>query len=100
MPHTWTNFRKRLRVLITICLVMFDIWNYKPFTLPPTNTILPEYGLDPEQFHIKPYGTGLINHTWRIINSHEEYILQRINNKVFEQPQDIAFNISHYRTVL
>ena len=61
--------------------------------MPPTNTILPEYGLDPDQFHVKPYGTGLINHTWRIINSNEEYILQRINNKVFEQPRDIAFNI-------
>jgi Ser/Thr protein kinase RdoA (MazF antagonist) len=58
-----------------------------------TNTILPQYGLDPEQFHIKPYGTGLINHTWRISNSYEDYILQRINNKVFKQPQDIAFNV-------
>ncbi len=61
--------------------------------MPTTNTILPEYGLDPEQFQIKPYGTGLINHTWSIINSHEAYILQRINNNVFEKPRDIAFNI-------
>lgn len=61
--------------------------------MPTLNTILKEYGLNPEQFIIKAYGTGLINHTWRLTNSKEDYILQRINSKVFVQPCDIAFNI-------
>ncbi|MEO5999836.1 MAG: aminoglycoside phosphotransferase family protein [Chitinophagaceae bacterium] len=58
-----------------------------------TKRILAEFGLDPDQYHIKVYGSGLINHTWRITNLHNDYILQRINNKVFVQPLDIAFNI-------
>jgi Ser/Thr protein kinase RdoA (MazF antagonist) len=57
------------------------------------NMILAEYGLDPEKYHITPYGSGLINHTWRIKDSEDDYILQRINNKVFVHPLDIAFNI-------
>ena len=56
-------------------------------------TILPEFGLDPDKCHVKAYGSGLINHTWRITDSHNDYILQRINNKVFTRPLDIAFNI-------
>ena len=58
-----------------------------------TKRILAEFGLDPDQYQIKAYGSGLINHTWRFTNLYNDYILQRINNKVFTQPVDIAFNI-------
>ncbi|MGI8950794.1 MAG: phosphotransferase enzyme family protein [Chitinophagaceae bacterium] len=43
---------------------------------------------------ITPFGNGLINHTWRIKNDNNNYILQRINNDVFKKPQLIAENIS------
>ena len=55
--------------------------------------ILSEYGLDPDQCQIKSYGSGLINYTWKITNLHNDYILQRINEKVFVHPADIAYNI-------
>lgn len=39
------------------------------------------------------FGTGLINHTWKIYTADRSYILQKINDNVFKQPQDIAYNI-------
>lgn len=39
------------------------------------------------------FGTGLINHTWKVYSRRGNYILQKINNNVFKQPQDIAHNI-------
>lgn len=44
-------------------------------------------GAKPETF-----GTGLINHTWKIYATGKNYILQKINDNVFKQPQDIAYN--------
>ncbi len=43
----------------------------------------------------KSFGNGLINNTWLIIENgkDEKFVLQRINNKVFKSPGDIAFNI-------
>ncbi len=40
----------------------------------------------------RPFGSGLINNTWKI-EGKKEYILQRINTKVFRQPERIASNI-------
>lgn len=48
---------------------------------------------------IKPFGTGLINHTWKIDNGPDQFILQRINDAVFKDPSLIAGNIriiSHF----
>lgn len=42
---------------------------------------------------IQPYGTGLINHTWKIAGQQQEYILQKINSNVFKTPQHIDSNI-------
>lgn len=41
-----------------------------------------------------PFGNGLINHTWKVTNGTQEYILQKINQQVFHNPQAIAQNIS------
>ena len=41
-----------------------------------------------------PFGTGLINHTWKIGDSGAAFILQRINHQVFKNPQVIAHNIN------
>jgi Ser/Thr protein kinase RdoA (MazF antagonist) len=56
--------------------------------------ILFQFGLAEENFNVQPFGGGLINTTWVIESreSKEKYILQKINDKVFKQPEDIAFN--------
>src|SRR4030095_5058237 len=55
-------------------------------------TILKEFGVDANA-SVKPFGSGLINNTWLISGNENDLILQRINQKVFKQPFDIATNI-------
>ncbi|HEY4155134.1 MAG TPA: aminoglycoside phosphotransferase family protein [Puia sp.] len=55
--------------------------------------ILSAYGLREEQLEIIPLGSGLINHTWIIRAPDRALILQRINDTVFKQPEDIEENI-------
>ncbi|MET0636529.1 MAG: aminoglycoside phosphotransferase family protein [Chitinophagaceae bacterium] len=40
------------------------------------------------------FGSGLINHTWKIRKDERFYVLQRINEQVFREPAAIAFNIN------
>ena len=54
--------------------------------------ILAAYGIT-NYTSIQPFGTGLINNTWKVITPSKDYILQRINHKVFPQPEHIAHNI-------
>lgn len=56
-------------------------------------TILADYGIHAEDSIIVPFGTGLINNTWKVTDSTQEYILQRINQNVFKHPPHIAENI-------
>jgi Ser/Thr protein kinase RdoA (MazF antagonist) len=42
---------------------------------------------------VEPFGDGLINKTWRIKNSSDDYILQKINHTIFKHPGDIAANV-------
>lgn len=63
--------------------------------------ILNHYNLPSGNWIAIPFGTGLINHTWKISckSREEKYILQKINESVFKQPQHIAENIAsigHY----
>ncbi|PWS26015.1 aminoglycoside phosphotransferase family protein [Pedobacter yonginense] len=62
--------------------------------------ILNAYGLDEDQCLIQPFGSGLINHTWKVTASEAEYILQRINNKVFANPEAIDDNLNHIKIYL
>jgi thiamine kinase-like enzyme len=55
-------------------------------------SILSFYNIDLSEYSVKPFGDGLINHTWKIISSGKEYLLQRINQQVFPQPADIMDN--------
>ncbi|MEP6583881.1 MAG: aminoglycoside phosphotransferase family protein [Ginsengibacter sp.] len=55
--------------------------------------ILAEYDLQHTQSEVEPIKNGLINQTWRIKNSHGDFILQRINDGVFKHPSAIAFNL-------
>ena len=56
-------------------------------------SILQAYGLQQDKLNVTTFGSGLINYTWRIKNAHKDYILQRINDTVFKQPQAVAHNI-------
>jgi Ser/Thr protein kinase RdoA (MazF antagonist) len=42
---------------------------------------------------IEPFGTGLINYTWKVSDGEATFILQRINTNVFKNPAEIAANI-------
>lgn len=57
--------------------------------------ILEAFPLAASDFAIIPFGTGLINHTWKLQSktSEEAYILQQVNRTVFKHPEDIAYNI-------
>jgi Ser/Thr protein kinase RdoA (MazF antagonist) len=60
--------------------------------LPMLSNILTAFNLEPTS-EILPFGTGLINNTWKITGNGQEYILQRINQNVFHVPADISDNI-------
>ena len=51
------------------------------------------YGLDGQALDVEAFGSGLINHTWKVVAAGKEFILQRINHAVFKDPEDIANNI-------
>lgn len=57
-------------------------------------TILAAYALDKENIQVEPLGTGLINHTWKVVDGNQSFILQKINEKVFQQPRLIDDNIA------
>jgi hypothetical protein len=55
-------------------------------------TVLAAFGIQQDSARIDPFGSGLINHTWKI-TADKEYILQKINQVVFKEPENIAHNI-------
>lgn len=57
-----------------------------------TQSVLPAFGLKEEKLRVESYGSGLINHTWKVIVGEHEYILQRVNQEVFKEPVYIAHN--------
>jgi Ser/Thr protein kinase RdoA (MazF antagonist) len=57
-----------------------------------TEQVLVKYGIDSNPT-ISPFGSGLINNTWKVLHNEKEYILQRINHTVFKNPIAIADNI-------
>ncbi|MGF2410890.1 phosphotransferase enzyme family protein [Ferruginibacter sp.] len=52
------------------------------------------FGLTADISKAVPFGSGLINHTWKVNSNGKIYILQRINQQVFKKPADIACNIT------
>ncbi len=55
--------------------------------------VLKEFGLNPNEVTITPIHQGLINNTWKIGENGHAFILQQVNNTVFQNPENIAFNI-------
>jgi Ser/Thr protein kinase RdoA (MazF antagonist) len=66
------------------------------------NNILTHFGLNPANYTIQPFGSGLINHTWKISTPDGQpcFILQQINTAVFKHPEDIALNIGNLGSYL
>lgn len=58
-----------------------------------TTDVLKEYDVEENQCTVIPFGTGLINNTWKIECPGRQFILQRINQHVFSDPENIARNI-------
>jgi thiamine kinase-like enzyme len=57
------------------------------------NDILLDFSLTAADYTISSFGSGLINHTFKISGQGEEYILQQVNTGIFKSPEDIAENI-------
>lgn len=55
--------------------------------------VLQSYGINAADAQVTPFGTGLINHTWKISAGGKSYILQKINDRVFKDPGAIDRNI-------
>lgn len=62
--------------------------------------ILAGFGVKKSECSIKPFGSGLINHTWLLSSADGDFILQRVNEHVFKKPEDIAWNIDFIDTYL
>ncbi|MCU0373957.1 MAG: aminoglycoside phosphotransferase family protein [Chitinophagaceae bacterium] len=58
--------------------------------------LLDAYDIEPNLSEVRPFGSGLINSTWKITFPHkaDAYIFQRVNDKVFTRPELIAENIA------
>ena len=70
--------------------------NYTNYTnLAFMKEILFHFGLSEENFQVLPFGSGLINETWKVTDKQGDakYILQKVNQQIFKKPKDIAFNI-------
>lgn len=63
------------------------------------NQILEKFGINALDYRTEQFGSGLINHTWKICGE-KDYILQRINTEVFKQPEVIAENLSQLQFYL
>lgn len=62
--------------------------------------ILSAFGIDADRSAVVPFGSGLINGTWKVTVSDDAYILQRINTNIFKSPQAIADNLVSLQTYL
>ncbi len=57
-------------------------------------TVFNAYGITVSTDKAVPFGSGLINNTWKITTDCNVYILQRINHNIFKNPEAIAHNIN------
>jgi len=62
-------------------------------------SVLQAYGLQ-DALLVETLSSGLINNTWKVTDADQVYILQRVNDTVFKNPRDIAFNIQSIASYL
>ena len=70
-----------------------------------TEEILNQFALNNpgnKEYIITPFGSGLINRTWKVQvkGTEDVYILQNINSAIFKNPADIALNIRNISNYL
>lgn len=58
------------------------------------NDILINFGLNASDYQLQPFGSGLINHTYKVSGVNQSYILQKINTSVFKDPDAIDNNLA------
>ena len=61
--------------------------------MTPKDEVLSAYDLAINDVEIERIHNGLINSTWHIKNSHNHYILQKVNHSIFKKPAAIASNM-------
>ncbi|MEG0518785.1 MAG: aminoglycoside phosphotransferase family protein [Bacteroidales bacterium] len=55
--------------------------------------IISEFQIDADECNISPFGTGLINDTYKVTAGSSSYILQRINHSIFKDVELMQNNI-------
>lgn len=65
-------------------------------------SILESFGLNAQNLQCSPIGNGLIHSTYALEDQigRSCYILQHLNNNVFEKPEDIAWNLGRLKQYL
>jgi len=63
-------------------------------------SVFKAFGLTENSNAAVPFGSGLINNTWKVTGKGNTYILQRINDQIFKDPEAIAFNVNLTATYL
>ncbi|WP_184545515.1 phosphotransferase enzyme family protein [Mucilaginibacter sp. FT3.2] len=58
------------------------------------NDILKSFGINASENDIQAFGSGLINHTYKLNGNGRAYILQQINTTVFTNPDNIVNNLA------
>lgn len=56
--------------------------------------ILSEFGINDLPVTVSPVYQGLINNTWKVAVNGHAYIVQKLNQHVFKNPEEISYNIS------
>jgi Ser/Thr protein kinase RdoA (MazF antagonist) len=61
--------------------------------MTPKDEVLSAYDLAINDVEIERINNGLINSTWLIKDSRNHFILQKVNNSIFKNPEAIASNV-------
>ncbi len=62
--------------------------------------VLKDFDIQINDVKVVVLNQGLINSSWKIEAKNESYVLQKINDKIFKNPNDIAVNIDNVATYL
>lgn len=64
------------------------------------DSVLNQFGLNTEYCVVQQFDSGLINKTWKVSTKDKNYILQKINDRVFKRPEDIDKNLVNLKNFL
>jgi Ser/Thr protein kinase RdoA (MazF antagonist) len=62
--------------------------------------VLAAFSVDPDVAEVEAINAGHINKTFKVVTASASFILQRINNSVFKEPEVIASNLEYTRRYL